>query len=336
MDQPVRSAPEQVLDLMLGAWAARVTFVLAETGLPDLLAAGPRPAAELASAAGTHPAATPRLLRAAATVGLVSEVDGRYALTELGDCLRSDVPGSLREQALAYGSPVSWRLCGELGRSVHTGQSAAPAVLGRSLWDYYASNQAEGAHFSRAMGEQSARVAADVAVAVDPPGYRRIADIGGAHGDLLAALLDRAPEARGILVDLPAVIEAARPRFAGSSLADRVELRAGDFFDRVPPADLYLLKWILHDWDDAAAERILTVCRAAAAPGARLLVVEMLVPEPWRPSPVHLFDLAMLVLLGSRERTEPEYADLLARAGWRLEKTTPTSGPFQVLQAVAG
>jgi hypothetical protein len=337
MPERAGSAADQMQRLLIGGWAAQVVFVLAELGVPDRLAAGPLPAAAVAGAVGSHPDATRRLLRAAATIGLLSEVDGTgFRLTALGDCLRSDAPGSAREQALAYGTPTTWRLCGELGHAVRTGEPAPPRLLGGSLWDYYAAHPDEGEHFSRAMGEQSARVAAEVAALVEPDRYRRIADIGGAHGDLLTALLHRAPRARGVLFDRPEVVAAARPRLTASPLAGRIELCPGDFFGRVPEADLYLLKWVLHDWDDLAAGRILTACRQAAAPGAHLLVVEMLLPEPGTPSPVPLFDLVMLVLLGSRERTEAEYAGLLSAAGWRLAGVTPTAGQFHVLRAVTG
>ncbi|MFI5897831.1 methyltransferase [Actinoplanes sp. NPDC051513] len=321
---------ETVQRLLMGAWATQSTFLVARLGLPDLLLGGPRRVGELAGAVDGDPDALRRLCRAAATVGLLTEVDGdRYALTDAGRLLAADTPGSMRAQALAFGTPVNWRLCGDLGRAVSTGRSTAAEVLGGSLWDYYARHPDEGELFSQAMGEQSARAAADVAAAVTLAGSERIADIGGAHGDLLTALLAQAPDATGVLVDLPPVIESARARLTGT----RVEPWPGDFFAAVPSADLYLLKWILHDWDDERAIRILANCRRAAASGARLLVVEMLVPEPWRPSPVHLYDLAMLVLLGSRERTAEEYAALLDAAGWRLGEVTATRGAYSVLQA---
>ena len=286
------SASETVERLLLG-WATQSTFLIARLGLPDLLTGGSRRIGELAGAIEADPGGLRRLCRAAATVGLLTEVDGdRYALTDAGRLPATDDPGSLRAQALAFGTPVNWRLCGDLDRAVRTGRSSVPELLGGSLWDYYPEHPEGGDLFSRFMGEQSARVAADV-------------------GYLLTALLAQAPDATGVLVDLPPVAEAARGRLTDT----RIELCPGDFFAALPRADLYLLKWILHNWSDEQAVRILANCRQAAAPGARLLVVEMLVPEPWRPSPVHLYDLGMLVLLGSRERTTDENADLLDAAG---------------------
>ncbi|NRQ33370.1 SAM-dependent methyltransferase [Nonomuraea sp. NN258] len=323
--------------LLIAMWDSQIVIVLARLGVPDALAAGPRSASELAAASGANPDALLRLLRAAATIGLLAETErpDHYRLTEAGECLRADSPTALRELALAYGSPTVWGLIGAFEGSVRTGDPAAPAMLGHSFWEHLATHPDEAEHFSLAMGEQSAAASADVAAAVDASAYGRIVDVGGAYGVLLAALLAKAPGAGGVLFDRPPVIEAAGQHLRDSPLAPRIELVGGDFFEQVPKGDLYLLKWILHDWDDERAARILTTCRQAAAPGARLLVVEMLLPEPWAPSQTHLYDLAMLVLLGSRERTLTQYRDLLRSGGWELESVTPTAGHYSVLQAVA-
>lgn len=218
---------DTVLDLMLGAWKAQVTFVLARLGVPDELAAAPRSAHEVAAAVDAHPEAMLRLLRAGAALGLLFEAaPDQYGLTPLGECLRSDAPVSMRRQALSFGAPSTWRLVGELEDAIRTGRSVASKVLGRSLWEHLA----EAEHFSGAMGEQSARVCADVAAALDPAGYRRVVDVGGAYGVLLTGLLEKTPQARGVLFDRPSAIEAARPHLDGHPLKDRVELIGGDFF----------------------------------------------------------------------------------------------------------
>jgi len=326
-----------VLRLMLGHWAMQATRALALMGIPDLLADGARSAESLADAVGADREALARLLRAAASIGLLAETSpGEYELTDAGHVLRSGTPLSLRETVLAWGSAGGWKLAGELVQAVRAGRSVAPEVLGHTLWEYHASNPELGTHFARAMGENTAHVAPDVAEAVNTPAYRRIVDVGGAHGELLLALLERAPDAQGVLFDLPRVVENARARLERSPLAGRVELVGGDFLEQVPHGDLYLLKWILHDWDDDRARQILAACRRAAAPGARLVIVEFLVPEPWAPSPVHLMDLSMLALTGGRERTRSEYEALLEAAGWSVERVTGTSGLFSVLQAAAG
>ncbi|MEV0999442.1 methyltransferase [Nonomuraea sp. NPDC050202] len=336
-DRGGRETPaEHVQRLLSGFWHSQIIFVLARLRVADELAAGPRPAQDLAAAVGAHPGALLRLLRAAATVGLMTETGpDRYRLTEAGECLRSDSPTAIRELAVAYGSPTVWRLVGDFEQSVRTGGPVAPAVLGHSFWEHLATHPEEAEHFALGMGEQSAQVAADVAAAVDPSAHQRLVDVGGAYGVLLAALLEKAPAATGVLLDRPPVIEAARQRLQGSPLAGRIDLVGGDFLEEVPKGDLYLLKWILHDWDDEHAVRILATCRRAAAPGARLLLVEMLLPEPWAPSPVHLSDLAMLVLLGGRERTRSQYGDLLGAGGWEPEEVTSTSGRYSILQAAA-
>lgn len=326
----------QVQELVWGALAAQVTIVLAQLGVADVLGGRRLPAEAVARAVGADTAALRRLLRAAASLGLLDEVEeDRFELTALGETLRRDSPDSARDRVLAFGTPTRWRLLGELGEAVRTGRSTAPKVLGRSVWEHYTQNLSEGEGFSRAMGELSGPAADAVAAIVDPREFHRIADIGGAHGELLTAMLERAPESEGVLFDLPPVIDSARRRLDGSPLGQRIALVGGDFFDRVPEADLYLLMRVLHDWDDEHARRILTTCRQAAAPGTRVLVVEQVLPDPWEPSPGHLSDIAMLVLLGGRERTASEYSALLGATGWEVEKVCATDTPFGVLLATA-
>ena len=330
------SPSDQVQQLVWSALVSQVTIVLAELGVADQLATGPRPAGAVAGAVGADPGALRRLLRAGASLGLLAEVNGdRYRLTALGETLRSDAPDSVRERVLAFGTPARWRMLGELRRAVRTGRSIAPEVLGRSFWEHYSENPAEGYGFSRAMGELSGAVADAVATVVDPREYARIADVGGAHGELLAAMLERAPESVGILFDLPSVIESARPQLDGSPLRDRISLVGGDFFDQVPEADLYLLMRVLHDWDEEHACQLLRTCRRAAAPGARVLIVELELSEQGLPSQAHLSDILMLVLVGGRERTAFEYSALLRATGWEVEKVCATGTPFTVLLAAA-
>jgi hypothetical protein len=321
--------------MLQGYWVAQITAVLARLGIPDQLAHGPRRAHRVAEVIGAHPGAVLRLLRAAALLGLVREVDSaRYELTELGDCLRTDAPASVRAYALGVVAPGHWGPWAELETAIRTGQPTAPAVLGAPVWEYYAAHPEEGGHFADAMGELSSMAAADVAAVADASGHEELVDVGGAYGVLLTGLLERNPTARGVLFDRPDVLDAARRKLGRSSLAERIDLVAGDFLEEVPEGDLYLLKQILHDWDDDDATTILGNCRRAAREGSSLLVVEMIVPEPWAPSPVHLLDLTMLVMLGGRERTLAEYDGLLGAAGWKRARVVPTSGPFSVIEAV--
>jgi hypothetical protein len=336
----MREAPspaDQVQQLVWSALSSQVVVVLARLGVADALARGSRDVADVATAVGADPEGLLRLLRAGATLGLLTEDGGdRYGLTDLGESLRRDAPDSARDRVLAFGTPMRWRLMADLEQAVRTGHTTAHEVIGGSIWDHYTEHPEEGAEFSRAMGEVASYTSDVVAAAVDPAERGTVLDLGGAHGDLLTGLLHRAPHAVGVLFDLPQVIDRARRRTDGSPVSDRLQLVGGDFFEKVPSADIYVLMRILHDWDDAEAHRILSTCRRDAPPTARMLIVETLVPDPWAPSPAHLFDLAMLVLQGGRERTEPEYRALLAGAGWQLISVSSTRTAYTLLEATAG
>jgi O-methyltransferase domain/Dimerisation domain len=336
----MREAPspsDQVQKLVWSALSSQVVVVLARLGVADALAGGSRDVGDVATAVGADQEGLLRLLRAGATLGLLTENgDDRYGLTAMGETLRSDAPDSARDRVLAFGTPMRWRLMADLEQAVRTGRTTSRDVMGGSIWDHYTDHPVEGAEFSRAMGEVASYTSEVVAGAVDPAEQGTVLDLGGAHGDLLTGLLQRAPQATGVLFDLPQVVDRARRRVDESPVSDRLHLVGGDFFEKVPPADVYVLMRILHDWDDADAHRILAACRRDAPPTARMLVVETLVPDPWAPSPAHLFDLAMLVLQGGRERTESEYRALLAGAGWQLVSVSPTSTAYTLLEATAG
>jgi hypothetical protein len=208
------------------------------------------------------------------------------------------------------------------------------AALGMDLFDWYAQNPEEAGYFNAAMGNLSALVAQELVRVYDFSGVRTVADIGGAHGVLLTAVLRANPTARGILFDLPHVIATARDAITAEGLSSRCELVSGDFFDAVPEgADLHLLKQIVHDWDDDRVTLLLQNCHRALAPGDKLLLVEMVVPADNQPDLAQAMDLNMLVLLGGQERTEEEYQRLLHGAGFRLERVIPTHSPFSVIEA---
>jgi predicted O-methyltransferase YrrM len=324
----------QMLQIMVGPWVAQIAAAVARFEVPDHLAEGPRAALELAKLAGAEPETFERLLRAAASVGIVREVSpGLYAGTPLGDTLRSNVPGSVRALVLAELGPGHWLPWGRLGDAVKAGHSQAAAALGSDAWAYYRRNPEEGAAFARGMSDLAALVAAATASACDFSGSERIVDVGGSEGAMLAAALRAAPEAHGVLFDLPEVIARGRGAVAAHGLGRRIETVAGDFFQEVPAGgDLYILKMVLHDWSDDQSVTILKNVQRAARPGARVLVVEMIVPPTVTPSPVYLMDLDMLVVLDGRERTEPQFAALFERAGLRFERVTPTLGLFSIVE----
>ena len=317
---------------LFAMWGAQVASAAAQLGLADFIASGVHASDDLAREAAADPAALYRLLRACATIGLVVETSPRrFALTPVGECLRSDRPGSMRDIVIAETAPGHWLPWGRLVDAVRKGGPMTRETLGVEAWDYYAQNQDEGRCFARAMSNLSAVASADVARVYNASGAQRIVDVGGSEGVLLRALLDAAPAARGVLFDRADVIEGVRAKGVHH---DRMEIVAGDFFQSVPAGgDLYLLKSILHDWPDDACVSILKTIHAHAADGAKVLIVEMVMPEEPQPTPVALMDMNMLVMLGGRERTPREFGQLLAAGGFMVDRVIPTGGMFSVIEA---
>lgn len=309
---------------------SQAIHVAAELRLSDHLAAGPLPVAGLAEAAGCDVDSLYRLMRALSAAGLYEELpDGRFTTTAVGDELRTGTERELGAWVRLAGSSAVWQAWGALGHSVRTGESAFAAVHGASVWKYRTDHPEEGAVFDAAMTAMSRHVADAVLSAYPFEGV--IVDVGGGRGAMLAAILRRFPDTRGVLFDQPHVV-------AGADLgevADRCEVAAGDMFAGVPSgADFYVLKAIIHDWADDRAIAILRSCRAAMKPGARIVIVErVLAGPPHTPAGLAsaLSDLTMLVAPGGRERTAGEYARLLAAAGLTLERVIPTASDFSVI-----
>jgi SAM-dependent methyltransferase len=328
--------PAVMMQLITGYWLSQSLGVVARLGVPDQLAAGPRGATELARAVDADPAALGRVLRLLASIGVLAEPEpGMYALAPLGETLRSDVPGSLRDFAIAETAYGHWQPWGRLLESVRTGEPQPRAALGIELWEWYGQHPEEAAYFSRAMGNLAALAAHELLRLYDFSTARVVVDVGGAYGELLTTVLEAHPRLQGVLLDLPHVAAEAEAVLAARGVRDRCTVVGGDFFAAVPPGDVLLLKQVVHDWDDAHALQLLQRCRAALAPGGRVLLVEMVLPTDNQPSPAQPMDLNMLVMLGGRERTEAEYRALLAGAGLALTGVTPTHAPFSVLEARA-
>ena len=327
--------PAQVFRLVSGMWAAKAAATAASLRIPDVLAQGPKTAAEVAKSIGADASAVFRLLRGVAAVGVLSmEPEGRFALTPIGELLRSDVPGSMRSLLVAEMAPGHWLPWGELETAVRTGKPTARKALGVDIWEYYKKNADEGFHFAEAMSGLSSIALGAVLEAYSFAGARVVVDVGGSHGAFLAAVLKREVEARGVLFDRPEVIEGATATLTGAGVASRVERVGGNFFERVPAGgDTYLLKHILHDWSDDECVSILGCVREAMAPDARVVVVEMLITDAGPPSPAPLLDLNMLVMLTGKERTADEFGALFAKAGLKLASVTATHSPFAVLEA---
>lgn len=320
-----------LLQMVMGTWVAQIASAFAQLEIADTIAAGKTSLDELAAASNANGDALYRMLRAAAAVGLCYETAPRhFALTPVGDALRHDAPHSVRDFVIAETAAGHWLPWGRFADAVRRGGPMTEDTLGMNAWDYYAKNLDEAHCFARGMGNLSKIVSEDVARVYDPGDVKRIVDVGGSEGVLLRALLARVPGATGVLFDRPEIVE-------GVAATDRMEVVGGDFLTEAPTGgDLYLLKSILHDWPDDACETIVRNIHRAAAPDSRLLVVEMTLPDGpagAAPSPVPLMDMNMLVMLGGRERTASEFAALLARCGYRVERVVPTPGPFSVIEA---
>ena len=311
---------------MDGYLATQLVYVAAKLGIADVLADGPRSAAQIASAVGVEASPLARVLRGLAAEGILDEVDGgRFALAPPGEAL-----AALRGQVVARGE-VYYRAAAGLLDALHAGDTAFERVYGERFFDHLAKDADAEAAFNASMAARADREARDVVAAYDFGRLRRLVDVGGGgSGVLLTAILRATPALRGVLMDRPAAIATARERLAAAGLAERAECVAGDFFAAVPPgADAYLLSRVIHDWDDRDAVRILRRCRAAMPVTARLLLVEAVLPERARDAPEAIrMDLHMLLLFGAaRERTETEYRRLLAAAGLDLRQVVPTTSP---------
>jgi hypothetical protein len=329
---------DQLLRLINGYRVSQAIHVAAELRLSDHLADGPRTITELARASESDPDTLHRLLRALATVGLYSELpDGRFESTPLGEELRSDAPRGLRGLAVFIGRPYFWQVWSALEHSVRTGENAFAVVHGQSAWEYRASRPEESEIFDAAMTSMSRYLQAALLDAYDFGAFGTIADIAGGRGALLAALLTRYPAMRGVLFDQPHVIEGAPALLTRAGVADRCQIVGGDMFESVPgDADALVLKAIIHDWPDEPSIAILRRCREAMRPDAVLLVLERVIADPPHTGDgamTALSDLNMLVGPGGRERTGPEYAALLGKAGFELTRVVPTASDVQVIEA---
>jgi orsellinic acid C2-O-methyltransferase len=327
----------QLLDLINGSWIAQACYVTARLGIADLLANGPRTAEDLAAATGANAPALRRLLGALGSVDICRQRDdGTFEMTRLGTLLRTDVPYSMRAWALQWGGEA-WLIWSNLLHSVKTGQSARSLITGNEGFGHLERDPEAAKIFNQAMVDLTRLAAAAITRAYDFAG-QKVIDVGGGYGELLAQILEAYPTARGVLFDMPHAISRAREHLAGRGLAQRCEFLSGDFFASVPSgADLYVLKTVIHDWPDDRARDILRSCARAMPAGARLLVVERLMPERLEPSQENRglarVDLHMLVALGAQERTLAQMLELLNSAGFRQVRRIGTPSEFQILEA---
>ncbi len=326
----------QLIQMGTASWISAVVYAAAKLGIADHLAAGPRSAVELAGTTRTHAPSLYRLMRTLAGLGILTERDGqRFALTPLGEALKGGAPGSARATLMAFCGPAFWHSWEEILYSLETGKTGFEKAWGMPVFEYLAQHPEEASYFSEAMvGFHGAEPPA-VARAYDFSGATTVVDVGGATGNMLAAILSHHAAPRGVLFDRPHVVRDAPALLKARGVEERVTIESGDFFERVPAGgDAYLLSHIIHDWNEDQCLTILGHCRNVITPDGRLLIVETVLPTGDTPHQGKVQDMVMLVIPGGQERTEAEYASLLSKAGFRLSRVVPTDSVVSVVEAL--
>lgn len=330
---------EQMLGLISAYWNSQLVYVAARLGIADVLADGPRTAEQIAKKVGAHAPYLYRVLRALAGLGVFAEdAKGRFRLTPLGQTLRSDRPGSLRDFAHMMIDDHNWNGWGALLHGVQTGEWPWAHVYGKPHFDWLAEHPEKERVFAASMASLSSTENTAIAGAYPFGKLTRLVDVGGAHGHLLATILRRHKKLRGVLFDQPQVVAAAEKAgfVTAPGVRERCERVGGSFFEGVPAgADGYLMKYILHDWDDEKCTTLLRHCRAAMAPGGRVLAVEHVIVKGNAFDWAKLLDINMLVLPGGQERTREQFRALFAGAGLKLVRVHRTASPVSLLEAVA-
>jgi hypothetical protein len=332
------SAAESVMQMVLGYMPAVCLNIAARLRIADELEQGPQSAADLAQRVEADEDALYRVMRALTTVGVFQELDGRkFAQTPASDLLRSGHPQSMRDIVAFMADPLHFRCYSNLMHSVKTGETTAAPTVGVPLFEWFQTHPEESEVFNAAMVSFTRMFLPAVLESFDFSGIHTLADIGGGHGSVLAGILQKYPHMSGILYDLDHVVEGAAPLLKSMGVADRCQVVGGDFFRSVPSgADAYIMKNIIHDWDDARSIRILTNIREALGgrAGGRVLLLEIALTGRNQPNLGNWADIEMLALPGGRERTEDEFRELFRKAGFRLSRVVPTQGPQSVIEAV--
>jgi len=332
---PALPPPIQMLEMItVGRMTAQAIGIAARLDLATRLADGPLPVAELARSTGSDADALRRVLRALASVGIFAEGEpGWFGNTPLSEALRADAPGSARALALFFCHDVHIQAWLGLDHSVKTGESGFAHVHGASPFEYVVQHPEIGSVFNDAMTAFSATFGPAIAGSYDFGGIETLVDVGGGQGQLLCSILGAFAGVRGVLFDLPHVVDGAAAVIESAGMASRIDVVGGDFFETVPSAGAYLAKNVLHDWNDGDAIRILQTIHRAAAPGARLLLAESVLEPGNARDIVKFMDLEMLVTGGGRERNADEWTGLLGAGGFRLDRVIPTPSPLRLLEA---
>lgn len=338
MSAPSAPPPAAILmPILFGKAMTQAASVAAKYRIADRLVAGPKTATELAAEANLHGGHLYRILRALAGAGVFAhEDDDRFANNAVSELLRYDVPGSMRAIADYLGDPWSWAPYSNIAKSVETGEPPFEKTFGEGVFDYFGKHPHEARTFNEGMTGFSEHISAAVVNSYDFSGFHTIVDVGGGHGSLLMAILKANKAPRGVVYDADSVAIGAERIIESAGMDGRCRAEGGDFFASVPEGgDLYVMKHILHDWNDTKATKILKACRAAIQPGGKVLLVELVVPKEKGPSMAHWLDLEMLVICDGKERTEAEYAALFAGAGFEQTRVIPLpGGPHCLVEAI--
>lgn len=336
LDEALTNAA-QVVQMAQGLVLSRAIFATAELGIADYLKdGGAQSAEEIAQATNMHAPSLYRLLRMMAGFGFfVEDEEQRFSLTPLSATLHSEAPGYARSTIRSMAGSMAWGTYGEFLHSVKTGETAIEKAFGEPVFDYLSTRPELATMFNEAMigfhGEEKPAVAA----AYDFSGIGVLCDVGGGTGSLLTTILQANPELKGILHDLPHVIDEARIQIEEKNLSERCEIVPGSFFDSIPSgADAYILSHIIHDWDERRCLQILENCRRAMPQDGKLLLVEMVIPPGNEMHPAKILDVMMLMFTGGKERTEQEYAALFVKGGFKLTTVIPTPSAVSVIEAV--
>jgi O-methyltransferase domain len=331
------SPSEQIMQLSTAYMAPACLYIAAKLRIADQLANGPKPVAQMADGSrGVHENSLYRVMRALASVSVFTETAPHvFANTPASEMLRERVPGSMRDLALWMANPTHFRVFAELRHAVETGETGMKKMTGLDSFEFLKQNAAEDQEFNAAMSALTGQFAPAVLEAYDFGDLGTIADIGGGHGTLLCAILRKHYGLRGIVFDAPHVTARATPCIESAGLGERCKAVSGSFFESVPAADSYILKSVIHDWDDASAVRVLSKCAASMRRDkGKVILLEMVLRPGNDPDLGKWVDLEMLMMAGGRERTETEFGELLAKAGLRLTRIVPTKSPVCVIESV--
>lgn len=335
MERSEELAPA-ILQLIAGTWSTQLLSTAAELGIADVLKDQPLPAALVAERLATEPSVTYRILRALATLGVLDELeDRRFALTELGSLLRTDVPGSMHALAQMIGRPWHNRIWEVLTKCARSGGSGAEHAFGISLWDYFDQSKDDFDNFNAAMSDAATGMHVTAVEAYDFSGIRKLVDVGGGHGRLLGMILKRYPGMNGILFDRPSLEAGARAELEALGVANRCQFVGGDFLSSVPAGgDAYIMSHILHDWPDAEAAKILKNCRTAIQDGGKLLVLDAVIKPSGERDWGKLMDLEIMLCFGGRDRTAEELTTLLQEARFTLTRVLATRSAISIVEGV--